>query len=193
MVGWRQMLRIVAIMVAAAGILASSTAVLAKAPPASAERPCNCQPVTPSCLSPMAPASQEFKQTFDVRDVRLYLADSTGGRFYAEYQACVVTDTTSVKSVSVRAMLIDQQGRHIATTNGATKVSLGTSKDMPDAAPAIVASWTGRTQSAMTAAEWQNRSKSNIVIVVDWTDEHNANHQDSFYLPYVLTQPLQQN
>lgn len=185
------MLRLVACLVATAGMVASSTAVLAKTPPGSAEQPCKCQPVTPPCLSPMTPESKEFKQTFDVRDVRLYLADSTGGRYFAEYQACVVTNTTSVRSVSVRAMLIDQQGRLIATTNGATNVYLGPSKDKPDEAPAIVASWTGRTQGAMTAAEWQNKSSS-IIIVVDWTDKDSGKHQDSFYLPYVLAQPRPQ-
>ncbi|WP_298189205.1 hypothetical protein [Novosphingobium sp.] len=186
------MLRLVACLVATAGILASSTAVLAKTPPGSAEQPCKCEHVTSPCLSPMAPESKEFKQTFEVRDVRLYLADSTGGRYYAEYQACVVTDTTSVKSVSVRAMLIDQQGRNIATTNGTVNVNPNPSNDMPQGAPAIVASWTGRTQGAMTAAEWQNKSSS-IIIVVDWTDKDSGKHQDSFYLPYVLAQPRPQS
>lgn len=193
MAGWRHRLRHVACLVAAAGLLTSTTAVLAKAPPGPAEPPCNPQPVTAPCLSPMAPSSADVQKTFDVRDVRLYLTDTAGGKFYAEYQACVVTNTTSVNAVSVRAMLVDQQGRHIATTNGRTKVSLSPGEKKPEGMPAIVASWTGRTQAPMTAAEWQNRSRSTIIVFVDWTDKDGGNHQDSFYLPYLLTQPGAKN
>lgn len=181
MAGWRKTIRFLALSGGIVGILANSAAALAKPAPPLSENPCPELPKQSACLDPIKPFPEDADSHFEVRNVRITSRFNTDGSRVPQFFACVVTNDTSVKKVTARAVLLDRQGNALGPIYGKPGCKPSPTRDMPSGAPKVLIDAQGEGLR-LSEAELGSRSAF-VIIVVDWTDRRNALHQDSFYLP----------